>query len=398
MMMALKGTDRYNGMDQVRNTRFTVVCCPQNAHCLVVQYSYGGTNNRLISKNGVTRIHDQVGNITNNGTYGFNYDAANRMVAVTQGATSIASYSHNALGQRASKTRPNNANAHSTAYIYNPAGQLISETTYNNIGIKQETKHYVWLGTVPVAMLQTIKAGQPAANDEQVIYLHTDHLDTPRKATNQNQEIVWQWLSDAFGKTAANDNPDGDAIATVINLRFPGQYYDAETELHYNYFRDYDPGMGRYVQSDPIGVAGGLNTFGYVLGNPLAAVDYFGLSKTPGTGYWRPTPPVTGTPTQQRALDRYLKNTYRNHEQMKDLLGNAPDNTTVEDPRNACGGLTGCPLPEKMTKVCVCPDNQNNQNDQYQCPAPGSQHQIKPLAHEDPNCFCYWTRGTALTK
>ena len=240
-------------------------------------HTYGNTNNRLISKNGVTQSYDQVGNIINNGTYGFNYDVANRMAEVTQAATPIASYTHNALGQRVAKTRPDNANAHSTAYIYNPAGQLISETTYNSTGIKQETKHYVWLGTVPVAMLQTIKAGQSAANDEQVIYLHTDHLGTPRKATNQTQQVVWHWLSDAFGKTAANDDVDGDAVATVINLRFPGQYYDGETELHYNYFRDYDPGMGRYVQSDPIGLLGGVNIYGYVMANPQSYIDPYGL-------------------------------------------------------------------------------------------------------------------------
>ena len=154
-------------------------------------HTYGDINNRLIGKNGTTQTYDQVGNIIGNGTYGFNYEVANRMAEVTQGITSIASCSHNALGQRVSKTHPNNTNAHSTAYLYNPAGQLISETTYDNAGIKQETKHYVWLGTVSVAILQTIKAGQPAANDD----------------------------------------VDGDTVATVINLRFPGQYYDAETIL-----------------------------------------------------------------------------------------------------------------------------------------------------------------------
>ncbi len=64
------------------------------------------------------------------------------------------------------------------------------------------------------------------------------------------------------------------------HLRFPGQYFDIETNLHYNYFRDYDPAIGGYIESDPIGLKGGLNTFGYVSGNPLWAVDPFGLDET----------------------------------------------------------------------------------------------------------------------
>ena len=232
-------------------------------------HQYGDTSNRLVSKNGISQSYDAVGNIVNDGSHGFSYDVANRLAAVTQGASTLASYRHNGLGQRASKTRPNSSNARSAAYLYNPAGQLLSETTYNDLGTVQQTKHYIWLGTVPIAMLQ------PAANDadDRVIYLHPDHLDTPRKATNQNQHLVWQWQSDAFGQTAANDDPDNDGTVTTINLRFPGQYYDVETGLHYNYFRDYDPSIGRYVQSDPIGLYDGTNTYAYAYASPLVNSD-----------------------------------------------------------------------------------------------------------------------------
>ncbi|KAB0702354.1 RHS repeat-associated core domain-containing protein, partial [Pseudomonas aeruginosa] len=72
--------------------------------------------------------------------------------------------------------------------------------------------------------------------------------------------------------------------STQVNLRFPGQYYDAESGLHYNYFRDYDPETGRYVESDPIGLDGGLNTYAYVGSNPVGLVDPNGLSPTATAG------------------------------------------------------------------------------------------------------------------
>ncbi|MCP3675369.1 MAG: hypothetical protein GY829_12965, partial [Gammaproteobacteria bacterium] len=96
---------------------------------------------------------------------------------------------------------------------------------------------------------------------------HTDHLATPRKATNEAGQVVWQWESEAFG----NALPQSSGIA--VNLRFPGQYYDAGTGLYYNYFRYYDPEVGRYITSDPIGLQGGLNTYGYVGGNPINVID-----------------------------------------------------------------------------------------------------------------------------
>ncbi|MBU2714258.1 RHS repeat domain-containing protein, partial [Zooshikella harenae] len=105
--------------------------------------------------------------------------------------------------------------------------------------------------------------------------------NTPRRATNTEGNIVWAWYSDAYGVGQVADNPDGDGQSVTLNLRFPGQYYDAESGLFYNYFRDYDPSSGRYLESDPIGLKGGLNTYGYVGGNPVKYIDQFGLAYSP---------------------------------------------------------------------------------------------------------------------
>lgn len=102
-------------------------------------------------------------------------------------------------------------------------------------------------------------------------YYHNDHLGTPKMLTAQDGKIVWQADYSPFGKVKVTqawvDNP----------IRFPGQYHDQETGLYYNYFRYYDPEIGRYLTSDPIGLAGGINTYAYVSNNPINAVDPTGL-------------------------------------------------------------------------------------------------------------------------
>ncbi|WP_304438640.1 RHS repeat-associated core domain-containing protein, partial [Duganella sp. Root198D2] len=114
------------------------------------------------------------------------------------------------------------------------------------------------LQSAPLAVTVATPPGTATA-----YFIHTDQLNTPRAITNGGGNLVWQWDSDPFGKDAANEQPAGQPVFT-FNQRFPGQQFDRESNLHYNYYRDYDPQTGRYVQSDPIGLEGGINTYAYV--------------------------------------------------------------------------------------------------------------------------------------
>ncbi|MCX6041007.1 MAG: hypothetical protein NTV69_07725 [Caldilinea sp.] len=134
-------------------------------------------------------------------------------------------------------------------------------------------KEYVWLDDTLIAILGNFDGSTYQ-------YVETDHLGTPRAVVHPTENtILWRWdlTPTAFGEHLPNGNPDGDAFTYTLNLRYPGQYFDAESGLHYNYFRDYEPATGRYIESDPIGLAGGASTYGYVLGNPLGSRDTNGL-------------------------------------------------------------------------------------------------------------------------
>lgn len=176
--------------------------------------------------------------------------------------TLLAAYTYNAQGQRTRKVTSQGT----TVYHYDLAGNLISETQADGTPIRD----YVWHNATPLAQLEV-------GLTETLTYLHADHLSTPRRATSSAGTVIWRWEGEAFGNTPPNEDVDGNGQATAINLRFPGQYFDQETGLHYNWNRHYDPGKGRYITSDPIGTLGDSNTYLYSLANPLIFFDPTGL-------------------------------------------------------------------------------------------------------------------------
>lgn len=217
------------------------------------------TSNRLNSTSGgIVRTYgyDAAGNTTSFTGETFTFNQRGRMSTATASA-GVTNYLYNARGQLMEKS----GNGGTTLLVYDESGHLLGE--YSNTGaLVQET---VWMGDLPVATLR------PNGSTVTIYYVHTDHLGTPRKITNPTgNTLMWRWDPDTFGSVA----PTG---TLTYNLRFPGQYSLSESGLYYNYFRDYDPQMGRYVESDPMGLRAGMNTYNYVYANPINKLDPLGL-------------------------------------------------------------------------------------------------------------------------
>ncbi|NHZ98588.1 RHS repeat protein [Massilia sp. CCM 8734] len=218
-----------------------------------------------------TNTYNGAGNLTGDGTLVVTYSGRGRPYSIQNGAMTIYQL-FNGLDQRVFQGYSGGV------FVYDEQGQLAGEYTYTN---GKPTRETVYLGNLPVAVLtQTVTGTAPAQSTAtNVFHIHPDHLGAPRMITRTpDNKIVWRWDNgDPFGLTPPNENPSG-AGAFTFNMRMPGQYYDKNTNLFYNYHRDYDPQTGRYIQSDPIGLKGGINTYGYVAGNPLSFSDSTGLS------------------------------------------------------------------------------------------------------------------------
>lgn len=135
-------------------------------------------------------------------------------------------------------------------------------------------------------------AGDRSVSTSGTYFIHTDHLGSPRQVSNDAQTILWRWESRPFGNSLPDEDPDGDGSKFSLNLRFPGQYFDQESGLNYNYYRTFDPSAGRYLESDPIGFKGGANSFSYGENNPVEFIDPFGLSVS---GQWIRQPKLNVT-------------------------------------------------------------------------------------------------------
>jgi RHS repeat-associated protein len=226
----------------------------------LITYTYQANRLATVTNGGVaTYQYDLAGDITSDGTKAFVYDQNQRLIEVHQGSNIAGEYFYDGKGRRVIKI----ANTtDTTVFHYDQRGRLIGETDESGALVAE----YVWIGDRPLAMVRR------AGINEATYYFHADHLNAPLKMTDGNGAVVWDVEFDPFGNELAG------GIKTVENnLRFPGQYFDQETGLHQNYFRDYDPKTGRYILADPIGLRGGLNLYAYVENNPIVFFDPFGL-------------------------------------------------------------------------------------------------------------------------
>jgi len=224
-------------------------------------YAYVPDTNRIqeiTGHNPITFTLDAAGNVTAMGARTLVYNQHHRLVRVEEGTEVLGEYTYNGLGQRAVKE----ANGETTIFLYDMNGKLVAEA--NETGTI--TAEYLYMGKIRMA-----KADPATGN---LYFYLNDRLGTPLMMTDETNTVVWEAMVRPFGETMVNPN------STVVNhLRLPGQYYDEETGLHYNYHRYYDPRTGRYLRADPIGQLGGVNIFVYAANNPIMSMDPLGLRR-----------------------------------------------------------------------------------------------------------------------
>lgn len=297
----------------------------------VSRYAYDGAGNRLLSQQNIgsqdeltaaTRVaryapgsqrwlgdtataspvYDPSGQPIAAGTRDYRWDAAGQLREVRMGNIILARYRYDHRGLRVAKETGDTLRH----YLYEDR-KLRAELSADGSIARQ----YVYLADQVVAAIDcehTAPAERPRSPFAQAVadlgtvfvgwfsrkdrtaYLHTNHLGAVEAATDREGKLLWRAAYHPYGKLASLSAQRG----FQLNLRLPGQYLDAETGLHYNDRRYYDPELGRYLTPDPIGLQGGVNSYAYVDGNPLKYVDPSGLvlfafdgtgnSSNPGTG------------------------------------------------------------------------------------------------------------------
>jgi RHS repeat-associated protein len=248
--------------------------------------NYPSTSNKPnnITRSGSTIrswTYDGAGNIATDvqslDSFAYSYSKANRLAAVTNLGSPWATYKYNGLSQLASRTVTAPIGPSGTIqYIYDLDGHLIAEA---DSATGATLREYIWLDDLPVAVVANV------TSTPILLMVHADHLKRPIRMTDATKATVWSAIWKPFGE------PHSLSATQSLDARLPGQWFQIETGLAYNWHRHYDPTTGRYTQPDPLGLVDGPSLFDYAYGSPLIGTDFTGL-KVPSP-YLRPSPETT---------------------------------------------------------------------------------------------------------
>jgi RHS repeat-associated protein len=234
-------------------------------------YTYQAGTHWLTSVGTASRTYDASGNTTGNAfagnAWGYGFNGRGRMTVVQENGLTVGSYAYNARNERVGKT----AGSATTRFVFDEGSQLVYETTGS------ASREYVGVSGIPLGVI----------DGSALAFVTADALGSPRAVTSVSGAVVWNlpYAQNPFGET----QPISSA-GFVLNVRFPGQYYDAESGTTQNVYRQYDASTGRYLTSDTLGLEAGVSTYGYVASRPLTDTDTLGREDWSST--YNPPPQI----------------------------------------------------------------------------------------------------------
>lgn len=374
-------------------------------------YEYLPDSHRLTSVNGAVRTYDAMGNtLTIGGEWQYTYDVAGRMSSVKSAEATTRAYMYNGKGERVRSY----LGGTNTYTIHDEAGHWLGD--FDNSGMPVQLA--IWMDDLPVGLL--------TAGSGTLSYIEADHMGSPRVVIDPvSDKTIWKWdlKGEVFGATAPQQDPDADGSEFHLDMRFPGQRYDAASGLNLNGMRDYDATTGRYQQSDPVGLSGGISTYGYAMSSPLVWFDPDGMqakpirqpppSATPGNRFAPPNLPPANDPVYGpgRGVPVFaplLRACASPQGALFILLMAIPNSTSTCDTLDKppeCGGDGSCPPCRTISGRMIPPGTIGYRpldvipDTVMQHGVYGSHHNIFVAnQYPSPKCDCFWAKQKWVSK